>query len=66
MILPVSLICLSVACRAVGELQQHKKLRWLDEADEFWGKRSDLRKYKFPIQKAPDNFYYRLFNVKYV
>jgi hypothetical protein len=72
MILHFILIGLSIACRAVGELQQHGKLRWTKEGVGFWGTKSDLRKYKLvrsPLlkdgtwiempAKAPRNFYYR-------
>lgn len=68
-------LALSVACRAVGELQIHNKLRWNRTYYGFWGAGSWTRKYKggykgpgastVAIEPAPKGLYYKIFNIKY-
>lgn len=67
---------LGIAAYSVSQLQQHGKLRWQDEAKNyfgFWGRNSWVRKYKregsktaiFKLPKA-HNWYHKLFKLKYV
>ena len=79
MILALILLALSIACYSVSQLQQHGKLRWSKRNDDFWNVDSFTRKYKWkaaskdPLgydiipmpDKAPDNWYYRFFKIKY-
>ena len=79
MIISLVLLALSIGFRTIGELQQHGKLRWSKRNDDFWNVDSFTRKYKWkaaskdPLgydiipmpDKAPDNWYYRFFKIKY-
>lgn len=58
---------IGIAAYTVSQLQQHGKLKWTTEGVSFWGKSSDLKKYKWdfvPVD-APNNWYYRFFKIKY-
>jgi len=65
---------LSIVAYGISQLQQHGKLRWTKSYNGFWGEESDKRKYKKDLSKdplgydlfrAPDNWYYRFFKIKY-
>lgn len=53
MLTSIIFLVLAIACRTIGELQQHGKLRWMEPdlskgrtVFSFWGKLSHTRKYK--------------------
>src|SRR5687767_811306 len=54
MILPLSLIGLSVACFSVSQLLNHGKFKWSKKGFGFWDHDSDKRKYmsKIPFAKT--------------
>jgi hypothetical protein len=65
-------LLLAIGCYTVSQLQQHGKLRWMQHGNyrrTFWDEDSYLRKYKLTenstVIKAPDNWYYRFFKIKY-
>ena len=62
--IPFILIGLSIACYSVSQLAQHSKLRWgFNNPDSFFHPGSWRRKYKMPLEPAPNNFYYRFFKL---
>lgn len=71
MILAGFFLLLSVVAYSISQLQQHGKLKCSTLTYGFWGSGSWWRKYKtetdsrFTLAKAPDNFYYRFFKIKY-
>lgn len=64
---------IGIAAYTVSQLQQHGKLRWSKSTYGFFGHDSHLRKYKnisepgrlYEITKAPSNWYYNTFKIKY-
>jgi hypothetical protein len=64
-----------IALYRITQLQQHGQLKWSAHKNMrgFWGEWSSDRKYKLWMRsnividkvKAPENWYYRLFNIKY-
>jgi hypothetical protein len=72
MTLSFILIGLSIACRAVGELHAHGKLRFKSWRYGFSGSESWKRKYKgygfedeYSLKDAAINWYTKLFKIKY-
>lgn len=70
MILALLFLSLAIACRAIGELHAHGKLKWMSENPRgFWGDDSWKRKYKMEegnlLMPRKPNWYYRLFRIKY-
>jgi hypothetical protein len=65
MILPLSLICLSVAFYSVKELCAHGKIRFSKKDTDFWGTKSYLRKYNDVLGWPEYNWYYDLFKITY-
>jgi hypothetical protein len=62
--IPFILIGLSIACYSCSQLSQHGKLRWgFNNPDSFFHPGSWKRKYKMPLEPAPNNFYYRFFKI---
>jgi hypothetical protein len=73
----ISLLLLipAIASYSISQLQQHNKLRWQNEAENyfgFWGRNSWVRKYKREGNKtaifkvAPLRWYYKVLNIKYL
>jgi hypothetical protein len=59
------LFALAVVCYCISQLQQHGKLRWMDNEYGFWGERSYERKYRQDWKFIPlENWYYRFFKIK--
>lgn len=46
----------------VSQLQQHGKIRF---KGQFWDSDSHLLKWKRPLEKPPNNFYYRWFKLEF-
>jgi hypothetical protein len=75
MILSLALLGIGITAYSISQLQQHEKLRWMNNVYGFWGERSWTRKYvwlKDPISNTepmfvavPNNWYYRLFKLPY-
>lgn len=67
MILSLIFLSLAVACYSIRERYYHGKLKWQNEKKPrgFWGARCDLRKYGDPLKPAPNNWYYKLNDLKY-
>jgi hypothetical protein len=75
MIVSLISLAIAIACRSISELQQHHKLRWQNEANNyfsFWGRNSWVRKYKresgnTAIFKLPTawKWYYKIIGSKY-
>jgi hypothetical protein len=68
----LALLLLAIGCYSIKELQSHGKLKWMQHGNyrrTFWDEDSYLRKYKLTenstVIKAPDNWYYRIFKIKY-
>lgn len=67
----ILLFVIAVICYVVSQLQQHGKLKWMDEKKPFgfWGEKSDYRKYKmnddYVLVPNKRNWYYRRFKIKY-
>ena len=61
MILAILTLILAVGCFAIRELYNQAKLKWQDESKpmSFWGERSDLRKYAYPLEEPPNTWYYK-------
>lgn len=65
-------LALAVVCYSISQLHQFGKLKWSDSEDGFFGSDSWVNKYEFKwspddsgFTKAPDNWYYRFFNLTY-
>lgn len=55
----------AIACYTMIQMYGFGKLRWSKPGNGFWGYASDIRKYKFPHELAPDTWYYRFYNLRY-
>lgn len=60
----ISLIA-SIGCYSISQLLIHEKFKWLARDYSFWGGKTYLRKYKFPLDSNVNNWYYRFFKIKY-
>lgn len=56
-----------VFCYTIIALHSHGKLKWRNDKDwfSFFGNLSHWRKYKNPMEMAPDKWYYRFFKIPY-
>lgn len=61
----VTAFCLGVIAYSISQLIMHGKLRWSEEPDDFWGVKSWLRKYKMPLEPAPNNWYYKIVGARH-
>jgi hypothetical protein len=71
-LISLSSLALAIGFYSVGQLVNQGKLKWSKEGRllrGFWDDDSYLRKYKLTpestVMKAPENWYYRFFKIKY-
>jgi hypothetical protein len=65
MIISLVLLGIGIAAYSISQLLQHEKFKWSGAGYTFWGGRTALRKYKFPLESYQGNWYYRFFKIKY-
>lgn len=61
-IISLLLLYTAAVAYAISQASQHGRF---GDGEGFWGKNSDKRKYKQPLQPAPNNWYYSVNVLKY-